>query len=735
MISALTDAVSIIMTPAGVLMLLAGSVVGLVFGMLPGLGASQAMILLLPFTYGADPHYAILLFVAVMSSASFGGSLPAILINTPGTPANVCTTFDGYPMARRGEAARAIVVSGLSCLVGSIVGAMALFSLIPVISHVITAFGARETFWLVVFGIAMISLSAKGNTLKGLVAGGFGLLLAFVGRNYVFPGERFTFGIDFLYDGVPMAALLVGMFAVVPMVFLGAKRSVVDTGLAEPTVLAAGFRSQARRGALDVWRYRYGALRGSVLGVLLGIIPAVGGATASFVNYLMSKQLSRNGSEFGKGSPEGLIASETANDAKDGGALMPTLAFGIPGDPNTAVLLGALLMHGVALGRPLFDNNLPMVVIIVLGLVLGQILVSVFGVLTGPFISRITTISSYYLVPVVVTCALIGSYLFRNNVWDTTIVVIAAVFGYCLTQFNYPVISLVLGFLLGVEAERAFIQTLIMSQGSYAGLFEGGVVWGIITIMVLSFLGAWAINKRRAVRAGVPVTVTGPSGAEAGETGDAVASDMQSVSRSAAGGGASSNGEGQPGEELPGEEQPGRPRLGREQRMATGFAAVLLAAGLAFFIGSRGYEGDMGLFPGAVSGLVCVLLVIVLASEMSPRLRTALAKIDGGADAFQANGTSDLSAAALRKHGRVLAWAAAFTAAMIYAGFLAFPVMITAYIWRTGRATLKPALIIGAAMAVLLVVFGTAAPTMFWTGALPELIPDLLGGGRIPALF
>lgn len=717
MLSALMEAFSLILTPVGILTLIAGTIVGLTFGMLPGLGASQAMILLLPFTYGADPHYAILLFVAVMSSASFGGSLPAILINTPGTPANVCTTFDGYPMARRGEAARAIVISGMACLVGSTVGAAALFTMIPVISRIITAFGAKETFWLVVFGIAMISLSAKGNTLKGLVAGGFGLLIAFIGRNYVFPGERYTGGLSFLYDGVPMAALLVGMFAVVPMIFLGAKRTVVEgVGTGPATTALTGFRQQSRQGLLDVWRYRWGALRGSVLGVLLGIIPAVGGATASFVNYLTSKQLSRNGDEFGKGSPEGLIASEAANDAKDGGALMPTLAFGIPGDPNTAVLLGALLMHGVALGRPLFSHELSMVVIIVLGLLLGQLLVSVLGMLTGPFIARITTVPSFTLVPVVVMCALVGSYLYRHNVWDTVIVVIAAMIGYAFTQFNYPVISLVLGFLLGAEAERALIQTLIMSQGSYTGLFQGGIVWTIIVIMLLSFAGSYLLNKRRSRnRAAVPA-MAGTNGPDAGH--------------GPAGGAADTPGPGHPAG-APADDA-GEAR--RERVLGTAFALVMLACSLAFLIGAIGYEGNMGLFPTGVATVVTALLVLVVAAELSPRLNAVLAKMDGGADVFKDKGGSELSAQSMRSHGRILGWVAGFTTAMLIFGFLALPVMISAFVWRSDRQRLRTALVLGGIAAALLIGLGAASPTMFWPGV-PPYFPGFLGGGRVPALF
>ncbi|MDS1271367.1 tripartite tricarboxylate transporter permease [Lipingzhangella sp. LS1_29] len=725
MLDALLEAIALILTPAGILAVLAGAAIGLTFGILPGLGASQAMILLLPFTYGADPDYAILLFVAIMSAASFGGALPAILINTPGTPANVCTTFDGHPLAQRGEATRAIFISGVACVIGSIVGATALFALIPVISEIITAFGSRETFWLVVFGIAMISLASKGNTIKGLVAGGIGLLLAFVGRNYVFPGERFTGGIDFLYDGIPMIALLVGVFAVAPMVFIGARDYVVDPSVTAGVVAGSGgsYRAQAKQGTLDVLRRPVRTIRGGVIGVLLGIIPAVGGATASFINYLLAKQTSPDAQNFGSGSPEGLIASESANDAKDGGALMPTLAFGIPGDVNTAVLLGALLMHGVSVGSPLFNHELSLVMIIVLALVVGQIAVVLLGAAAGPLVTRVSTVHTAYLVPTVLTFALIGSYLYRGGVWDLVIVVAAAALAYGLALFNYPAISLVLGFLLGVEAERNFVQTRTMSGGELSGFFEGWIVWVLIGAMVVAFLGSAILGRRRATTAAAT-----PGGDAHDTSGDGSVTPHDAGDNDRPAGASTSQSTSQVRESAPAAETVEQPRTW----LGAGFAAFLLTASLAFLWAAQGHEEDMALFPTVVAAVTTVLVLIVLAIEVLPGVRRLAGRLDSAAPEAATGPAGDLTAAALGRHGRVLGWAAVFVTMVIAVGFLALPVLVAGYILGTQPRRWRSALILAALVAGPLITMGVTSPAMFWPGAIPPVVPDLVGGGVLP---
>lgn len=687
MAGSLYSALSIIVTFEGIVMIITGAMIGLAFGIMPGLGASQAMVLLLPFTYGMDANLAILLFIAIMATASFGGSLPAILINTPGTPANVCTTFDGYPLAQKGEARRAIYISAACCAIGTVLGAALLFAAIPVLRKLVTLFGTTETFWLIIFGIAMISLASKGNTLKGLAAGGIGILISFIGRNYVFAGERFTGGLAFLYDGIPLGAFLIGTFAVSSMIFIGSRNAVVDDKIVKATQPGdekENKKLQAKEGLLDVYNHKAQVIRGSFIGSFLGIIPAVGGAAASFINYLVARQFSKSPHLFGKGSAEGLIASESANDAKDGGALMPTLSFGIPGDPNTAVLLGVLMLHGVPIGWRLFEHQLDLVIMIILALVFGQIIASILGLSISGSVAKITTMNTYYFVPVVIMFSFIGAYLFRGNIWDVLIVLAAALLAYGLLLFNYPPISMVLGYLLGVEAERTFIMSLNMSRGSYGIFFESYVSLIVIAIIVATFLASTLIKPNKS-KAAVKDT--------------------------------------------------GKPEVAyKKDRVAAIFATILsLIAGL-FLAFSFTYPENMRSFPIGVASITLLLLVVVVLSELVPKIKAQVLKIGGGIDAFlegksQGNG---ISLQVAFKHLKVIAWLFVFTTAVILLGFLSFPIIVFLYIFMANKKHWLVALVISLVLLSLVILMSYVPAISFWKGAIPELIPNILGGGRLP---
>lgn len=438
--------------------------------------------------------------------------------------------------------------------------------------------------------------------------------------------------------------------------------------------------------------------------------------------------------EYGRGHPEGLIASETANDAKDGGAFMPTLAFGIPGDVNTAVLLGALLMHGVSIGNTLFNHELHLVMIIVLALVLGQVAVAFMGAAAGPLVTRVTTVNTSYLVPVVMTFGFVGSYLFRGSIWDITIVVIMAAFGYFLHLFNYPSVALVLGFLLGVDAERSFVQTLTISQGSYAGFFEGYIVWIIIGVMVASFAFTGIIGHRRRkafknAAAGARGELNG-GGEPEGTPGDGgeMSSAVDPAQDSPGGGTATKTAERVAAPEAP----PGRERL-----MGMGFAVFLLVMSVAFLLGSLTYEEDTGRFPLIIAAVTTALLVVVLAAELSPRVRAAVERIDAGTpDVSNGEDAPDFSTATLVKHAQIVGWAVLFVVAVMALGFLAFPVLIFAYIvQRGGLGAWRSGTVVAVLVGVALVLMGTAAPQMYWQGSIITIIPGFLGGSVLPSLF
>lgn len=681
MLEAISIALSTLFSFQGMLMVCIGAIVGLLFGIIPGLGASQAMILLLPFTYAMDAQLAIVMFVAIMATASFGGSLPAILINTPGTPANVCTTFDGYPMATRGEAVRAIYISAASCMIGTTIGALVLLTSVPFMISIISIFKSPEKFWLIVFGLAMISLAAKGNALKGLVAGGIGILISFIGRNYVFPGERFTGGISFLYDGVPLVAFLVGMFAISPLIFMGIKTTIVENkGVGLKSEYSA--KSQAWQAMKDVYHYKWQALRGSAIGVFLGIIPAVGGAAANFINYLFSKQVSKESEEYGKGSAEGLIASETSNDAKDGGALIPTLAFGIPGDNNTAILLGALIMHGVGLGFNLFNYNLDMVALIILALVFGQIAVSIIGLSLAGGVSKVTNINTYYIVPVVMIFSFIGAYLFRGNIWDAMIVTTAAILAYGLTLFNYPVICIVLGYMLGVEAERTFVMALKTAQGSYGVFFQSITSWVIILLIVSTFVTTTlATGRKQKKEAQMNNTITSFS----------------------------------------------------KNWLGFSFSIILILITLGFFVASLTYDRQMSLFPLILSIVTLVLLVIIALSEIFPRMNKFAAKFGGDLEEFAGDNDKEekVTLGLIKKHMKIIFWLLLISVAVVIFGFMVFPLFIFAYIISFDKSKWLFGLIMSLFILAVILAMAFIPSVVYWAGVIPEIIPDILGGGII----
>ncbi|MFQ5852336.1 MAG: tripartite tricarboxylate transporter permease, partial [Candidatus Binatia bacterium] len=303
----------------------AGSAIGLIFGAIPGLGGIIAMSMLLPFTFAWDAVTAIYLFCGIMGASAFGGSISAILLNTPGTPVNAATCFDGYPMAKRGEAAKALGVSATACLLGALFGLVILAFLIQVMRPVVLAFGHAEIFWLVVFGLVATASISQGSLLDGLIAGGVGILLSLIGLNEPTGLIRFTMGSEYLWDGIPLIPFFVGLFAIGELINYSAQGGTIADQNITPNIKGVW------EGVAEVFRSPVCLLRSSIIGTLIGIIPGVGGETANLIAYTVAVQSSKDPESFGKGNPEGVIASEAANDSKDGGALLTTLSFGIPG--------------------------------------------------------------------------------------------------------------------------------------------------------------------------------------------------------------------------------------------------------------------------------------------------------------------------------------------------------------------------------------------------------------------
>jgi len=488
------DALVQMFQPASMLAIFFGMAVGVIFGIIPGLGSVIAMTLLLPFTFGWDPVLAMYAFAGIMGTASTGGAVPAILLNTPGTIANVCTTFDGYPMAQRGEGGRALGLAASASALGTLFSIFVLAALLPLAKLMIIAFGAPDIFWLIIVGLLAVTFASRQNMAKGIAAGGVGILIALIGFSPVFGKLRFSLGSEYLWDGIEVVPLAVGFFALSELIAYTSRGGTI----APKSEVKVGVK-QLLQGAMEVFKYPGILLRGSVIGTVIGAIPGAGGAVSNFLSYTSAKQSSKTPELFGTGFAGGIVASESANDAKDGGILLPTLTFGIPGNGEMVILMGAFVLHGIQPGRDLLVNRLDVVWAIILGVIGAQLLTTVVILLAGGYLARVATVPVRYIAPFVAVLSFIGVYAVRSNIWDVLLAVAAAIAGFGLRKAGFPIITLVIGFVLGELAEKSFVQSLQIAGGSYSIFFSRPVS----IILILLIVGTLGYNLYKAIKANV----------------------------------------------------------------------------------------------------------------------------------------------------------------------------------------------------------------------------------------
>ncbi len=488
----LLEALSQLSQPGNLLILAFGSVAGLILGALPGLFLA-GLTIGMTFTFGWDRSSAMFLMAGMMGSVSEGGSVPAILLNIPGEAPNAATCFDGHPMAKQGQAGRAVGLAAASSFLGAVIGLVFLILLLPFVRVIVLAFGPPEFFMLVVFGLLTVAYAARGNMLKGLVSAGIGVLISFIGFSPVHGELRFNLGSDnYLWDGIQLVPFFIGLFAIAELANHVLRGKTIATGGERIKVGVFG----AFSGLAEVFRYKATLFRSSAIGILAGVIPGIGGVLANFLSYSMAVQFSKNAAKFGQGHAEGIIASEASNDAKDGGALLPTIVFGIPGSAGMAVLLGAFILHGLQPGFFFVRQHLDVVFILLFGLVISNFLASLMAMMCADILARVTTVQIGYVVPVAFLLSIGGAFAARENIWDVGIAILAGVFGFVLTRFGYSLVTLVIGFLLGVRAEQSFVQSLQISDGSYAIFFTRPVT---VALMILSLviLTLPALARRR----------------------------------------------------------------------------------------------------------------------------------------------------------------------------------------------------------------------------------------------
>ncbi len=478
--------------------LLAGTLCGLLFGAIPGLGGTTSLALLIPLTFGMDKADAIMLMGGSMAATSTGGSISAILLNTPGIAPNAATMFDGFPLAQQGRAGEAIGAAATASALGGLIGVFTLILVIPIAKQIVLLFSPPEFFLLAVFGLCAIAVSTGTRLLQALIAAIFGFICAFVGFDYVSGIVRYTYGIEALWDGIKLVPALIGLFAISQMIDLVVKGGAIVTTTSEFKI------QRISSGIKAVFKNWSTMLVGSAIGTFIGAVPGVGGTVAAFLSY--STQVQRDPTPdvpYGQGNIKGVIAPESANNAKDGGSLIPTLAFGIPGSAETAVFLGALVLHGLEPGPRLLFEHEDVVFTLILTLTFACVIATLIVLALAKPMAYLTLVDAHILAPTVTVVALVGAYALQGEFGDVVVALAFAVIGYLMIRFQYPRITFTIALVLGEITERSFFQTMGISDDSWAIFVTRNVSLILIGLIIISLmvpsLRNW-LRKRREAR-------------------------------------------------------------------------------------------------------------------------------------------------------------------------------------------------------------------------------------------
>jgi putative tricarboxylic transport membrane protein len=477
--------------------LTAGVLLGIIVGALPGLTPTMGVALCIPFTFSLPAVDGLLLLGGIYCGSVYGGTVPAIMFNVPGAPASVATTFDGYPMAQQGKARKALELATISSFVGGLFGMLMLIFFAPMFVSFSLQFGPAENFWLAIFGITVISAISQGAITKELLGGCAGILLSFIGISSFTGMSRFTFGHDFLVGGLHVVAVLIGLFA-----FPQALRLIKNLSSKEvETVLHSHEKSSIRTSFSEVVGRPKSVTIGSIVGSVVGVIPGAGGNIASIMAYNEVKRFSKNKERFGKGNPEGVIASESANNAMVGGSLIPLLSLGIPGSPTAAIFLGGLLIHGIWPGRSLFVENAPVVYTFFTGMIIAQFLLLFIGLGIIRYLTKLNRIPDYFMAPIILSFCIIGAYATQNNLFDIYTMVILGAAMYVLQKYKFSAAPIALGFILGPIAEEGLLQGIRVGEANGSVLqffFTGG--WNIslfVLVIVTIAFSIWQTMQKR----------------------------------------------------------------------------------------------------------------------------------------------------------------------------------------------------------------------------------------------
>ena len=465
---------------------------GILVGALPGLNATNGVALLLPFTITMEPIAAIAVLTTIYCAATFAGAITAILINTPGTSASATTCLDGYPLAQRGEAGRALGMAAVSSTIGGIISVLCLMAAAPLLAGAAYKFAPPEYFALTVFGLSMLASIGEESSIKSIMSGAFGVLLATVGIDLLTTVERFTFGMNELTEGIGFVPVMIGVFGIAELLTQAGKLGIVRERITLRTI-----QLPSKADYQKTWK---AILRSSGIGTFIGILPAEGATIASMIGYNEAKRWSKTPEEFGKGSIEGIAGSEAANNSATGGAMVPTLALGIPGSPTAAVILAGLMVHGLRPGPTMFTEQSTFVFAIFWSMLLVNVLFFFVGLYGARIFARATLIPLTILWPMVFLFSMVGAYALDQSMIDVWIALIFGAIGYLMKRYGFSVVSLAIGLILGGMLEKRLGQSMVMLDEQWWLIATRPLSLLFLVLTVLALAGPSLLRKIKSIK-------------------------------------------------------------------------------------------------------------------------------------------------------------------------------------------------------------------------------------------
>lgn len=456
----------VVLNPVTFMYIIGGTIMGVIFGALPGVSASMAVVLAMTFTYTMSPLVAIAFLVAVYCASITGGGITAILFKIPGTPSSAPTTFDGYPMTLRGDADKALGISLVTSAIGGIFAAVAMLLLTPQLASTALKFGASELFAVSFLGLSVLTCLDGGNVIQTIISGLIGLWLATIGMDPIDGFARFTWGNSTLLSGVQMIPVMIGMFAITEVLNQTVSRTkIVSVG-------KGGSKIKTKLTSLkELWTMKVTIIRSGIIGTIIGILPGAGATIASFLSYAAEVKTSKHPEKYGKGEPAGVAASETANNAATGGSMVPLLALGIPGGSAAAIMMSALVMKGVQMGPLLLKRQPEFLSSVFASMIVTNIVMVIVAVAIAKVFSKILAIPYSVLGTVIALLATIGSFALSNSTGDVMLMVIAGVLGYAFHKLGFNPAALILGLVLGEMCESNLRRAIMLDGGDLVAVF------------------------------------------------------------------------------------------------------------------------------------------------------------------------------------------------------------------------------------------------------------------------